>query len=166
MAGRFDGDLEFSDGESTTTLRSTGGGNTLVALFSQPGFETIPEPCLPSLGGEAALLESVAITLSRAFDLVDGDGGGNLSWDEVLAEIPGITQQHVAAIDANGDGLLVQGELDTFIPAGEGEGEEPIPGCPLDGNRMAKHISDAFGEILLFGLSFIVLLIRGWRKAL
>ncbi len=158
------GDLAISVDGEMTSLTGTGGSDMVITRLSQRNYEGADEPCLLRPGSEDAVLESIAVTLSRAFDLVDSDHSGDLSWEEVVGEIPGIGQQHVDAIDTSGEGLLVQGELDAFLPEGEGEGEEPIPGCPLNASNMAKHFSDALGDILLFGLSAIVLMIIGGRR--
>lgn len=160
-------DLAISADGETTSLTGTGGADMVITRLSQQNYEGADEPCLPRPGSDDAVLESIALTLSRAFDLLDHDRSGDLSWEEVLGEIPGISQQHVEAIDACGDGLLVQGELGSFLPAGEGEGEGPVPGCPLNATNMTKRLNDVLGDILLFGLSAIVLLmIGGRRKAL
>ncbi len=158
------GDLVFDAGGETSSLTVTGGADMVVARLNQRNYEAVDDRC-PSLpGAEDAILQSIAVTLNRVFGLIDLDSSGSLTWEEIVAEIPGISQQHVEAIDASGDGLLVQGELGSFLPAGEGEGEGPIPGCPLNASNMAKHISDALGDILLFGLSAIVLMIIGGRR--
>lgn len=138
----------------------------VITRLSQQNYEGADEPCLPRPGSDDAVLESIAVTLSRAFDLVDSDYSGDLSWEEVLGEIPGISQQHVEAIDASGDGLLVQGELGSFLPAGEGEGEGPIPGCPLNATNMTKRLRRLNRDIYLFGSLQSPLMIGGRRKVL
>ena len=51
-------------------------------------------------------------------DDIDTDGDGLLSFDEVLAAHPDLTEDAFAAMDGNGDGQLDEDEVKTATDAG------------------------------------------------
>ena len=60
----------------------------------------------------------VAFAASETFTLVDQDGSGTLTMDEVKAAMPDATAETFAIADANGDGALDEGEFTSAVEAG------------------------------------------------
>jgi hypothetical protein len=54
----------------------------------------------------AAFIGTAALAAAPAFQSVDIDGDGALSWPEAQAAMPELTDADFAAADADGDGLL------------------------------------------------------------
>ncbi|GAA5068619.1 hypothetical protein N0B44_01615 [Roseibacterium beibuensis] len=73
-------------------------------------------------GAFTALIVGAGLAMGQAESL-DADGDGMVSYEEVLAAMPEMTEEEFAALDADGDGMLSAEEIATaeeagLIPAG------------------------------------------------
>jgi Ca2+-binding EF-hand superfamily protein len=65
--------------------------------------------------GDGALsLDEFRAYMNNAFDAIDGDGNGVVTWTEAQAAI---AREHFDAIDANKDGNVTAGEMDAQAQA-------------------------------------------------
>ncbi|MCK5862226.1 MAG: EF-hand domain-containing protein, partial [Candidatus Hydrogenedentes bacterium] len=105
--------------------------------------------------GEAETLEQMIELLIAQFNEIDTNGDGVLSYDEVAAAVPGMTQAQFNEIDTNADGSLSLDELETFLDKGCGCFSSCRKGLgPVD--TMKRMI----GDWLLIGLALMVMV--GW----
>jgi len=100
--------------------------------------------------GEPGTTEEIAAGLLEQFDTADADGDGALSFNEVRAIYPGLTEDQFAALDTDGDGFLTRDELNAILDEG--------CGCKGCNKGDAKSINDLLGDWLLIGLSLMVML--------
>jgi len=105
--------------------------------------------------GELLTLEEIADALEEAFDDLDLNNDGLLSFEEVRALFPYLQQQDFDALDLNGDGFLSLAEL-------QGKVEVCKCGCGRICCRTVEEPADAskrmLGDWMLIGLSLLVLL--------
>ncbi|MEO0916511.1 MAG: EF-hand domain-containing protein [Pseudomonadota bacterium] len=66
----------------------------------------------------AGLLGLGLTTASIAADVVDADGDGVYSMDELSAAYPGLTEELFTTMDINGDGAIDDEELTAAVDAG------------------------------------------------
>ena len=122
-------------------------GNTAVPVLRNV---IVHEPLEPTE------MEGTAQTLFDAFEIGDEDGDGALSFAEVQRVISGLTSRMFAALDADGNGMLTQAELEA------GGAVPPRGGCAAMKSRTALFdMKDFFGDLFLLGLISIVFL--AWR---
>ena len=89
--------------------------------------------------------------LTVAFDAVDGDGDGVVSYAEILAAMPNLTRDVFNAVDSDGDGWISRTE------AGLDEGGG-CAGCTgAKGAFTPDAIKKVFANLFLSGLSLVVL---------
>jgi len=100
--------------------------------------------------GETGTTEEIAADLLDQFDNADGNGDGALTYNEVRAVMPGLTEDQFAALDTNSDGSLTEDELNAILDEG--------CGCKGCNKGDAKSVKDLLGDWLLIGLSLMVML--------
>ncbi|MEM7720059.1 MAG: EF-hand domain-containing protein [Pseudomonadota bacterium] len=66
----------------------------------------------------AGLLGLGVSTAALAADVVDADGDGVYSMDELAVAYPGLTEELFTTIDGNGDGAIDDAELTAAVDAG------------------------------------------------
>lgn len=74
---------------------------------------TLPKALLASLFGIGLLGAAHAET--AAFDVVDTDGDGMLTMDEVKTMLPDLTEDQIALADADGNGMLDPTEYQVLV---------------------------------------------------
>lgn len=57
--------------------------------------------------------------MAMAADMLDADGDGGVSWEEVQASHPDLTEDQFNAMDVNGDGALDADEVNAARAAGQ-----------------------------------------------
>lgn len=120
--------------------------------------ETEGEPPAPDS------LEEAAQALLDAFDDADTDTSGGLSEAEAMAALPGLTHEQFVSLDINGDGEIIQDELNQFLDTSSGCCAQGCQGCGSDADKM-EQFRRFLGDYLLVGLSIVgVLLLGGTRR--
>lgn len=61
-----------------------------------------------------AVIAFAAPAFAQDFTAVDADGSGGVSWEEVQAALPDVTQEQFQAADADGSGELSADEFATL----------------------------------------------------
>ncbi|MEM0946590.1 MAG: hypothetical protein AAGK37_04230 [Pseudomonadota bacterium] len=72
----------------------------------------------------AAIAVTLPATGAFAMDTLDANGDGLVTYDELLAAVPTVTEESFVAIDTNGDGAL---DADEYAAA-EADGTLPVSG--------------------------------------
>jgi hypothetical protein len=114
---------------------------------------------------EPLTLKGIARILLDDFDLLDLNGDGKLSPEEVLARFPNLTARQFNMLDKGLDGFLSREELEVFLAEedeGEGEGEDEDDRCGCCRNHGNSKVSvetvkRMLGDWLLIGLSLLIL---------
>jgi hypothetical protein len=115
-------------------------------VFALPGT---PVSLTVSLGVDPESLRTARSLLAEAFDTLDADGGGTLTFAEARGRIWNMTPLVFAALDADGDGALDRNELEMGGCGG-------CAGCGKAGFP-ADSLKRRLGDLFLGALSLAVL---------
>ncbi|HNY86277.1 MAG TPA: PASTA domain-containing protein, partial [Candidatus Hydrogenedentes bacterium] len=108
-----------------------------------------------SKGVDQAVSDAARASLAGMFEDADTDGDGSLSFGEVQAAAPTVTQLVFNALDADGDGLLSAEEL----------GVETGCGCGCKKSDMTVDgLKSRMGDLFLGGLALALLAAAGRRR--
>ncbi len=108
-----------------------------------------------SKGVDQAVSDAARASLAGMFEDADTDGDGSLSFGEVQAAAPTVTQLVFNALDADGDGLLSAEEL----------GVETGCGCGCKKSDMTVDgLKSRLGDLFLGGLALALLAAAGRRR--
>ncbi|MBI3118658.1 MAG: hypothetical protein HYZ00_08240 [Candidatus Hydrogenedentes bacterium] len=101
-------------------------------------------------------MAELAEELLAEFDSVDTSGDGQLTFTEVLALVPSLTQARFAEMDRNSDGVLTEEELRDII-------DDDGPNCR---ERLLGlfGLRKSLGDVLVLGGALIVAAFRVRQK--
>jgi beta-lactam-binding protein with PASTA domain len=142
-------------GTTTQDNSATVPAGNVISQSPAPGAELPPGTAVsivvslgpvPPVEGEGELpvdTNTAQQQLAELFNQTDTNGDGNLSFEEAMTAVPGLTQTIFDALDTNGDGQLSQSELGLKT------------GCGFFGCSGSK--TESLGDLFLLGLSLMTL---------